>query len=37
MCVKINGERIKGYLNVETGECMDKHGKVLIKGKEGII
>jgi hypothetical protein len=34
---KIGGERVRGYLNIETGECMDKQGNVLIKGKEGII
>jgi hypothetical protein len=35
----INGVRVQGYLNVETGVCMDKQGKVVIKGnkkEEGI-
>jgi hypothetical protein len=31
---KINGERVRGYLNIETGQCMDKHGNVLIKGNK---
>jgi hypothetical protein len=31
---RINGVRVKGYLNVETGECMDKQGNVVIKGNK---
>jgi hypothetical protein len=34
---KIGGERVRGYLNIETGECMDKHGKVVKKGIGGIV
>jgi hypothetical protein len=34
---KIGGERVRGYLNIETGDCMDKLGKVVIKGIGGIV